>query len=543
MRQQHRTALTSSRWAVILFITASLICHARASDNPERFYECQIEPRDGENFSFAQIQCWLPPANQHLNGILCVVLHPHGDAGVRFDNRQPWITLANRYNCALMSISFVERDRDINHWSQASKGTGRALLASIDKIAEESKTPALQKAKIIIAGICAAGEFAYEFSAFKTNRTQSFLTMGGSKEDTNVASQAATIPGLLIAAPDRGKEAINNMFSLFAEGRKHSAPWIFCAEPITNYDNGHCSKLTASFLETQLQHLCERTEQRIPSKTAGNLTVPLKEAGFPLKKYPNDISDVMAKILSVNLNCQFQDQIVQKEWLAQDQTPDPSGLSFVSIPLSKLGTATPQIVQMGTIPFESASTGYAATFKVSCEPGISAGEVEIIPDQRGLDCHVTHKKDSNWQVECKLDPKYLPCGSFNLEVPIRFIQNGKRISGGISCFLAGRVAGDISVSPIAINVGNVTVSNKDIRIHMKSISGSPIEVHGIQSSFPKWAKAEVVEEKGIAVEIQCKFSPPSDLSRDTFSGFFWIHAKSKYEQTIKLLFYGTITPK
>ena len=224
--------LLTSLWAIplIAILTLAGVRYSFAqegykTENDVRFYQCQIEPRKNENFSFADVQCWLPPANQNIVGVLCIVLHPHNNSRVRFDNAQAWIALTKRYHCGLLAISFVPQNSDLVPWSWASEGSGRALLAAIAKISEESNMLSLQQSPIVIAGICEAGDFAYQFAAFESERVKAFLAMGGSKHNINLAGAAASIPALLIAATDSGIEPVNNMLNLFAEGRKRSAPW------------------------------------------------------------------------------------------------------------------------------------------------------------------------------------------------------------------------------------------------------------------------------------------------------------------------------
>ncbi len=367
-----------------------------------------------------------------------------------------------------MGVSFVETNGDSVPWCSASKGSGRALQAAVDELSQKSGVSALRQAPLVMAGICEAGQFAYEFTTWQPERVRAFLTMGGGKHDV----------------------------SLTHAGRRQNAPWIFAEEPMANYDRGKCSRLTANFLSAAL------------GKPETLSSVALLPAVLPI----------------------------------ENPTPDERGLSFVSKPLSKLGTITPLTVAMGVIDLEQAPEGCQAEFEVTTEETIHVKNISALFDPKELTCKTTQVGENKWRVECLLNPKTFPCGPFKMDVPIRFTdKDNQPIYGGISAVLTGRTMGDVISNPTTLNVGTIKKNTtKEVCLTLKSRSNRNIDLGGIGSSFPEWIRVEVVSNKGATAELRCKFAPPADWQGKGFSGYLWVLAKSKDGQVLKILFYGTI---
>jgi len=480
--------------SLLTCVLASLLRGAYQTDGSTRFYQCQIEPRENENFAFADIQCWLPHPGEPVSGILCIVLHPHGSGGVRFDNPKPWIELASRFHVGLLSISFAGRDREVIPWCRASGGSGRALIEAIDAIAAESGASSLRTCPLVLAGICEAGQFAYEFSAFAPGRTAAFLTMGGGKHDLMLAAKASAVPGLLVAATDRGEYPVTNMNELFEIGRMYSAPWFYSAEPIAEYDKGHSSSTAIEYLGSVLRRL-------------HTIDSAARSPGIPSNQGALSISNA--------------------------SQPD---LSFVSDPLPESGSVNPTVADMGAILLKS---GYGTVkFDVQCRSGAGIDGVEVVDPPKGVNCRAINVGGNRWQIDCRLEPHYFPCGPFRTEIPIRFMCNGEAVPGGINAVADGRIVGDIHVEPKSIGLDQPigTPDQEDVRL--KSVSGSPIEILDIQSTYPAWATAEVQKRSGPSIDLRCDLSPPPELRRTGFSGYYYIRARSSDIETLKVPFYG-----
>ena len=177
---------------------------------------------------------------------------------------QPWRRLASQYDCALVAASFAESSDSAKPWGRAMLGSGAALLRAIDQFSGEAGLPAMKSVPIVLAGVCEAGQFAHEFAAFAPVRTAAFVTIGGGKHNLEIANEAAGIPGLFVVCRDRGAYAVENMLTVFADGRQADAPWGITFESINAYDAGRSSSLVQAFLRSALASASsDRTDLRM----------------------------------------------------------------------------------------------------------------------------------------------------------------------------------------------------------------------------------------------------------------------------------------
>lgn len=466
---------------------------AAAEEPLPHYYELQEESKVGENFAYASVQCWLPTDGGEVHGILCVVLHPHGENRVRFDKPEPWVALARQNHCALMGVSFVAANHDDDPWCRASHGAGRALLAAIDDLAESSDDSRLRSVPIIIAGICEAGQFAYEFAAFAPTRTSAFLTMGGGKHELGLVEAASVSRALLIAATDRGDEARKNMTALFERGEKNAAPWCLERETIAAYDKGQCSIAATRFLSQELGRL----------------------DGVVVGRAGEERKDV----------------------------DSPVSLSFVSTPLDGLGVASVGSVNLGTVP-RSNDAGATASceFDVIGALGNGADEVRVSPALPGVNCKVLRKEPSVWRVKCELDSTKFPSGPFRVCLPVRFYRAGRLLLGGLTETITGRFIGDIGIEPSTIVVAQSDERRSNYTLRLKSKTDKPFRVLGVESATHGWIRTKVTEQQDISAKIECVFEPPVEIAGQAISGYLTIRIQSEQETMIRILYYG-VTPK
>lgn len=497
----------------------------------------QIEPRGGENFAFAQYKLWLPADPQKTAGILSVVLHPHGEAGVRFDDPAPWVKMAARHQCALLSISFVKQGDDRLPWCRAASGTGRALLQAIDDSATERGLPNLREAPLVVAGICEAGQFAYEFAAFAPRRVRAFLTMGGARHRLDLARQAAGASGLLIAPTDRNEAVtVANLCALFSKGQKAGAPWIFSAEPIGRYDEGGCSELSAAFLETSLAHLDEQAAGGgTEAGSTGVVVESIRQRGPPMKDYPANTASQLQKMFSSDAVCRFVDGRVAKTWQAAESN-DQRKLSFVSVPLHGIAVVQPRVVELGTSVFDGGlMPDVEAKFTVQVEPEAHVDDVKVVSGAGNgqFNCH--REEEGKWKVECRFQTTGCPCGGYSFEVPIRCFHEGRTIAGGLCARVIGQIRGDIRAEPTLINFDESDSQGGERLVRFRSASGARVELLGIGADTPKWIRAEVKDSDQCQVRMQSATNPPSDEPDPSTSGYLVFRVRGKDEETIKVL--------
>lgn len=481
------------KFLILFFTVLRLEAMLLAAAGANRYYELQEEPRVGENFSYASVQCWLPADGQDVRGVLCVALHPHGENCVQFQRPEPWVALARRNHCALIGISFVAVAGDDDPWCHAGHGSGRALLAAIEEMAKMSDSAGMKSAPLVVAGICEAGQFAYEFASFCPKRTSAFFTMGGAKHVLELAEGASRTRALLIAATDRGDEALSNMRGLFERGKVFAAPWSLEREPIAVYDAGHCSNVGGRFLARELEFL----------------------GG--------------------------QDGIAAGGGDGKDITSD-STLSFVSTPLASLGTVSVSSLNLGSVRISSdSSVASSCDFDVIATPECGVDEVQVSP-LPGVNCKIRRTALNVWRVTCELHSGEFPSGPFHVDLAIRFYKTGGLLLGGLSERITGRFIGDIRVEPAAAVVAQGGEKGSKCTLSLKSTTNQPFEILDVETGSPGWIRSKVIEQKESSAKIECAFNPPAGIAGQAFSGYLTIRVNSREEKLIKVLYYG-VAPK
>lgn len=521
-----------SKWPIIAsFCLIAGIFPLLGKSLPEP-YEVQIESRTEDNFRYAAVQCWLPANRKEVRGILCIVLHPDGMNGRILKSPEPWWDLASSHGFALVGASFVEPADPTKYWFQANRGSGRALLKALDELADQSGLSALRKSPILIAGVCAAGQFAYEFAGFAPDRIAAFVTIGGGKHDIGLAAKAATTPGLLIAAPDRGDWAVENMLSLFSEGRKSSAPWALSLERIKEYDAGKSSNLTARFLASVMTYI--RKARKVDWGTGDTVILPLDRLS------ETRAGTLIKRLADGGLTCCFPNQATAQTWLANN-TEYSMVPSFLGVALPVRGTTQPRI-ELGRIDLAPDGSG-TATVKVdiSCLPGMADAVAVPAVERLRTESQISSIGQSKWRARCRLNLTGLPSGAFTTDLPVRFLKDGKLMLGGLTTLLSGTIVGDVQVTPRAITFGSIRIGEyRSVKIKLASQSNTPIKISKIESDLPDWIAAKVKTDGHSTVEIQCDAQPPLQSSKKQFGGYLTIKLKSTYEQKVRLFCFGSI---
>jgi pimeloyl-ACP methyl ester carboxylesterase len=451
-------------------------------------YTCQIEARQDENFDYAAVELWAPASTREVRGILCLVLHPLGHGGAKLAHPAPWIEMANRRGCALMAISFAQSDDPTANWSYAERGTGRALLAALDVLAQETDIPSLKTAPITIVGVCAAGQFAFHLTAFAPTRIKAFVTIGGGKHDLSKIEAAAKASALIIVTPDRAPYAVSNLNALYSKGRSYSAPWVRISENISNYDAGTCSAEVLSFLESSLEPSTDQSKMfrmDVAMEPAASRYLPISICG---EKLP-----ILAEV-------------------------DPATITLKNFDSSPEGKPT-------------------CSLEVNSTPKSTLDDIFVPIQDSILHTKVEKTAPGQWKLDCWVDQKELPIGSSRVEVPIRFIDENKQILGGIHATLNCSVSGEVACIPSNLNFGTMK-SGKVFKIplHLVSKSDAPILISSIESTYP-WIQMTSSSVNG---DYPCTATPPADIQGQGFAGYFQVKLLSPAHRSLRIFYYGTI---
>jgi hypothetical protein len=514
----------------------SLVCRAKAESQP---YECQIGGNEGENYAWTIIQCWVPPANEEIKGVLCVVLHPYGSTGMVFAHPEPWIRLATRYHCALVAVSFVEADDQTQVWFHASLGTGSALLEGLNELANRTNRPSLRKVPLVLIGVCGAGEFAYEFSAYNPYKTAAFVSIGGSQHDPTLASAVANISGMLVASPDRGDYAVRNVFDLFKEGRKLLAPWSFSLEPIQDYNMGYCSSLIIDYLETSLKAL-SASKNNMEQSPHSIACVPLG-SGLPLdptEPHPEDslYSEIHASVLA----CVFPTQEIADKWRQGNFTTLNENFSLVGKPVLSPGILNPHVRDLGNIVMHDRQyPEEVSTIIAKSSQGEQADQICVLANANKVGILTRRISQSEWSVRLQLKPQAFPAGYFDERIAVSFQHKSLPVLGGLMAHLEGVIVNDIYSQPKSLLINALTATGTTVaKLEILSKSNEVMDYDGMEYSSFTWAKVEAENTKGQMLQLRCIFSPPA-RTQGAFAGYFILRIKSDQIYRIRVSYLGT----
>lgn len=507
--------LVSVRKKLFTFIGVTaflLLTNTFASE--ETIYKCQIEPRLGENFSYGVFECWMPPNETKPKGILCIVLHPHDSRGAILANPKPWQELAAYFGCVLISASFSESSDLSKPWGKAYLGSGRALLAALDRFSNMTKSKEISLAPIVLAGVCQAGQFALSFAAYEPKRTVAFITIGGGKHDTHLTKQVSKTPALFVGCEDRENQIKRTLFELFSNGRKLDAPWCWASGLMSNYDQGMSEKSVLYFLTAILNNLNSQSGKM--SLTQGKL---------------NPINDHAIAYKNVN----SWSPILNKSFLIAEKP-----ISFVSVPVEDSAAFQEGKLDLGAFSFQQSPE---FTVTVAChDPAIKRFWIVKNP----YICATQFQKISKslWRVKSKFNADTLPSGGFLVDMPLRFGGEKDQILGGAQLHISGSVYGDVKPVPKSFILNNVSFdAGKIVTLTLTSESETPIHLLKISSesaSITTFGMKPNDINRYKPLEIKLHVFPP-DHTSGSFLFFANLTIRSNETRDLKIMFMGTTT--
>jgi hypothetical protein len=209
----------------------------------------------GNNYDKAEFSLWYPNDAGYLRAV--VVLVPgSNDDGRSMVEDSVWQVFATRHSLALMGCRFTDKTHDqsfIEHYADASHGSGQALLDVLVAFGGRSQHPELASAPFLLWGWSAGGEFNYEFVAWKPERVVAFIVNKGGIYYTALAPQSArNVPGILFIGGKDIESRTNTIVGLFAVNRRAGALWALAEEPGVAHGIGRSRGMAAIFFEDVL---------------------------------------------------------------------------------------------------------------------------------------------------------------------------------------------------------------------------------------------------------------------------------------------------
>lgn len=483
-------------FAGFVWIGGICLLNASATVDEGTLYKCQIEPKLGDNFKYENIELWAPARLHEVRGILCLILHPLNNGGSTLAFPKPWIELAYSKHCALMTVSFAQRNDATRNWSLADQGSGRALFEALDILRSKSRVDNLSTAPVVAVGVCAAGQFAYHLAAFRPSQIAAFVTIGGGVHDLSKVEAAAKVQGAIVITPDGPSYAIENLEELYRNGKDHGAQWLRLVNDISKYDAGLISEEVYSYLQNTLSHFDIGPSKSLPSEDRHLTAVP--------------------RYLPISI--------------CGKKLPD-------------IGDAEPSMITLGNIDRLSRKP-ITCCFSVRENAEANVDNLFMPPQEIPISIHIAHNSSNIWHVECNIDKGKLALGPLHLCLPIRFLHHGDVIQGGATVTLTGYILGNVQSIPRTITFGAIKVNKRlESKIEIRSLIQGPLEIGQITSTLP-WVciGSHSTTAANGKIMIPLEVTPParSKFEVNGFSGYLNIQLKSPGPQILRVLYYGSI---
>lgn len=189
----------------------------------------RVFPTKNDNFEIAEFRLWVPESSQELKAV-AVLVHSYNSNGLGFANSIYWQAFAKNENLALLAVHFKNSEGSTVSYTDAARGSGKALLFSLEKLAEKIGEPRVKDLPFLMRGYSAGGVFSNSFSDFDADRLLAFANIrGGSLNFTSENNNR--IPALMFFGEFDIESRNNRIFQAIALKRKIGANWSLIMEP------------------------------------------------------------------------------------------------------------------------------------------------------------------------------------------------------------------------------------------------------------------------------------------------------------------------
>jgi dienelactone hydrolase len=224
--------------SLILLLSASIVGSAAV-------FEEQIQPKSGDNFTEARFRLWLPEKVQRVQGVFVLVPGYQGD-GLNLIDEPRWQELAAKWNFGVLGCTL--RDGKGNYYL-ADKGTGRALLEALAKLAADTDHPELKDSPLAMWGHSAGGQFNYNFTSWLPERVIAFVAVKGAYYQATPDARSRSVPALFFIGEKDEVLRIKNITAVFQTNRRQGAVWCVAVEPNQGHGIGRTLDLALPFFD------------------------------------------------------------------------------------------------------------------------------------------------------------------------------------------------------------------------------------------------------------------------------------------------------
>lgn len=209
----------------------------------------------GAGFAHADFRLWLPPKLARVRAVVVLVPGSNQDGRSLVEDLS-WRAFATRNGAALLGCYFADRPHEldfIEQYSDASKGSGAALMQALQQLSAAAKQPALAGTPLLLWGFSAGGQFNFEFAAWQPERVAAFVVNKGGVYFSALTSAATrAVPAMLFVGERDLPMRTTVVEGLFALNRRAAALWSLVHEPGVSHELGQSRELGMLFLEDSL---------------------------------------------------------------------------------------------------------------------------------------------------------------------------------------------------------------------------------------------------------------------------------------------------
>jgi len=215
-------------------------------------FEHEIAPGKKDNFDKAAFRLWIDDSVERVNGIVCVALGINGDSRDEVD--QPvWRDFARKHDLAVVGVFLRSPENAIIQYGRAERGSGAALVASLDALAEKSGHPEIASVPLLMWGHSAGGMFNFGFACYAPARVLAFATIKSGIFESPVSDEARAVPGLFIVGEkDRPHRILGANKAVF-ENRQRGARWCLAVEADVGHAISKANEIIIPFFEAVLE--------------------------------------------------------------------------------------------------------------------------------------------------------------------------------------------------------------------------------------------------------------------------------------------------
>ena len=241
-------------YLLLLAITISFACKKKEVQSDTNNFQpifidhfiddwaCAVNPGTGANFNVAEFRLWIPDKSvvPEVKAILILAEGSNSNA-MYLTSEAQWRDYAIANKIALLGVHLESENAKtvFESYSNASGGSGAALLKALEAIATKNNAPQISSLPFLLRGYSAGGMFTYFFSAYQPKRTVAFADIRGWIIDQN-ADETKNIPGLfLIGELDmHNSSQLYMMKQIVQNKRKQDGLWSYAIEPGADHFDG-----------------------------------------------------------------------------------------------------------------------------------------------------------------------------------------------------------------------------------------------------------------------------------------------------------------